>query len=127
MPGSRAPTCSCWADSVAAQRRPLAPSRCSAPNEQKRVLALVLLLIFLASAGVSWAAGVNLSDYTGALAERLHVDAALGGVILLAVATNLPEIAIAISAALSGHVEVAVGTCSAASRAQPPLNPDLLG
>ena len=70
---------------------------------------LVLLLIFLVSAGVIWAAGIKLSNNTDVLAERLHLGAALGGVILLAVATNLPEIAITVSAALSGHLEVAVG------------------
>lgn len=51
---------------------------------------LALLAIFLASAGVTWAAGIQLSDYTDVLAERLHLGAALGGTILLAVATNLP-------------------------------------
>ncbi len=71
--------------------------------------AFAVLLIFLASAGVIWAAGVQLSDYTDVLAERLHLGAALGGVVLLSVATNLPELAITVSASLSGHVEVAVG------------------
>lgn len=70
---------------------------------------LVLLLIFLASAAVIWGAGIELSTYTDVLAERLHLGAALGGVILLAIATNLPEIAITTSAAISGHVEIAVG------------------
>jgi cation:H+ antiporter len=70
---------------------------------------LVLLLIFLVSAAVIWVAGIKLSDYTDVLAERLHLGTALGGVVLLAVATNLPEIAITVSASLSGHVEVAVG------------------
>jgi len=70
---------------------------------------LVLLLIFIGSAVVIWLAGIRLSDYTDVLAERLHLGDALGGVVLLAVATNLPEIAITVSAALSGHVEVAVG------------------
>jgi cation:H+ antiporter len=70
---------------------------------------LVLLVIFLASAVVIWVAGIQLSDYTDVLAERLHLGAALGGVILLALATNLPEIAITVSAAASGQLEIAVG------------------
>lgn len=68
-----------------------------------------LLAIFVASAVVIWLAGIKLSDYTDVLAERLHLGAALGGTVLLSVATNLPEIAITVSAAISGHVEVAVG------------------
>lgn len=70
---------------------------------------LVLLVIFLASALVIWLAGIRLSNYTDVLAERLHLGAALGGIVILGVATNLPEIAITVTAALSGHVEIAVG------------------
>src|ERR687883_2114755 len=70
---------------------------------------LVLLAIFLASAVAIWVAGIQLSDYTDVLAERLHLGAALGGVILLAIATNLPEIAITASAALAHQLDVAVG------------------
>src|SRR3569623_2059286 len=70
---------------------------------------LVLLAIFLLSAVVIWVAGIQLSDYTDVLAERLHLGTALGGLALLAIATNLPEIAITVSAAASGDVEVAVG------------------
>lgn len=46
------------------------------------------LLIFIVSAGIIWIAGKYLSDSTDVLAERLHLGQALGGLILLAVATN---------------------------------------
>src|SRR4051812_21389425 len=66
-------------------------------------------LIFVAAAVAIWVAGIQLSNHTDVLATRLHLGAALGGLILLAVATNLPEIAIVASAALSGSTGVAVG------------------
>jgi cation:H+ antiporter len=66
------------------------------------------LLIFVGSAVVIWVAGISLSNYTDILADRLHLGLALGGLILLAVATNLPEIAITYSAAASGKLDVAV-------------------
>jgi cation:H+ antiporter len=69
----------------------------------------VLLAIFLGSAAVIWVSGVKLSDTTDVLAARLHLGSALGGLIMLAIATNLPEIAITVSAALSHHLDVAVG------------------
>lgn len=70
---------------------------------------LVLFAIFAASAAVIWFAGVKLADTTAILASRLHLGKAIGGVIVLAIATNLPEIAITVSAALSGNLGVAVG------------------
>ena len=66
------------------------------------------LVVFVASAAVIWIAGIYLSRYTDVLADRLHLGQALGGLILLAVATNLPEIAITYSAAASGQLDVAV-------------------
>jgi cation:H+ antiporter len=56
-----------------------------------------------------WIAGIALSNQTDVLSTRLHLGAALGGVILLAVATNLPELVITVTAAASGDVGVAVG------------------
>jgi cation:H+ antiporter len=73
-------------------------------------LSLVFLLgIFTMSAAAIWIAGVKLSDTTDVLSTRLGLGEALGGVILLAIATNLPEIAITASAAWSGNLGVAVG------------------
>ncbi len=69
----------------------------------------LLGLIFLGSAGAIWAAGVRLSDTVDVLDERLHLGAALGGIVLLAIATNLPEIAITATAALSHNIGVAIG------------------
>ena len=69
----------------------------------------LLLVVFAAAAGVIWVAGVQLSNQTDVLATRLHLGTALGGLVLLAVATNLPEIAITVSAAMSGNLDVAVG------------------
>ncbi len=66
------------------------------------------LVIFLGCAATIWVAGIFLSNNTDILAERLHLGQALGGLILLAVATNLPEIAITYSAAASGQLDVAV-------------------
>ena len=70
---------------------------------------LVLLLIFAGAAAVIWVAGIQLSRQTDVLDDRLHLGSALGGLILLAMATNLPEIAITVSAAASNNIGVAVG------------------
>lgn len=69
----------------------------------------LLALIFVAGAAVIWVAGIQLSKTTDVLDAKLHLGSALGGLIVLAVATNLPEIAITVSAALSGNIEVAAG------------------
>ena len=68
-----------------------------------------LLAIFVAGAAVIWIAGIHLSRSTDVLDDRLHLGSALGGLIVLAVATNLPEIVITVTAAVSGSVEIAVG------------------
>lgn len=69
----------------------------------------VLLLIFAASAGAVWVAGTRLSKATDVLADRFGLGEALGGLMVLAIVTNLPEIAITISAALGNKLDLAVG------------------
>lgn len=69
----------------------------------------LLVLVFVAGAGATWLAGIFLSRTTDSLDRRLGLGDALGGLILLAVAGTLPEIAIVASATLGGHLELAVG------------------
>ena len=69
----------------------------------------MLVVIFVAAAGAIWLAGVKLSDTTDVLSTRLGMGEALGGLILLALATNLPEIAITASAALAHNLGIAIG------------------
>ena len=68
-----------------------------------------VLVIFLAAAVAVWIAGIKLSNTTDVLSTRLGLGEALGGLILLSVATNLPEIAITATAALAHNLEIAVG------------------
>ena len=68
----------------------------------------VLMATFAVAAGVIWWAGIKLSDTTDVLAHRLGLGDALGGIILLAIATNLPEIAITASAAWRDDLGVAI-------------------
>ncbi|MDQ3871949.1 MAG: sodium:calcium antiporter [Chloroflexota bacterium] len=69
----------------------------------------ISLAVFAGAAVVVWMAGVRLSKTTDVLSERLGLGESLGGMILLAITTNLPEIAITGSAAVSGDVGLAVG------------------
>jgi cation:H+ antiporter len=73
-------------------------------------LASPLLVVVFAAGGVAtWAAGVVLSKATDALDARLGLGEELGGILLLAVAGTLPEVAITISAAAQGNLGLAAG------------------
>ncbi|MDX6479653.1 MAG: cation:H+ antiporter [Gaiellaceae bacterium] len=69
----------------------------------------LLLLIFLGGAGATWAAGTMLSKTTDALDARLGLGQDIGGLIFLSLAGSLPEVAITVSAAAQGNLELAAG------------------
>ncbi len=65
--------------------------------------------MFIAAAVATWIAGTRLSQATDTIDRAYDLGEALGGVILLAVAGTLPELAITVSAAASGHLDLAAG------------------
>ncbi len=69
----------------------------------------LLVVIFVAGGVATWIAGTFLSKATDSLDNRFGLGEALGGLILLAITGTLPEIAITSSAALAGHLDLAVG------------------
>lgn len=69
----------------------------------------LLVLVFVGGAVAVWVAGVALAKTTNALDARLGLGEELGGLLLLAVAGSLPEIAITVSAAVQGHLDIAAG------------------
>lgn len=69
----------------------------------------VLILIFLGAAAIVWIAGIHLSGTTDILSSRWGLGEALGGLIMLAIVTNLPEIAITVSGALNDKLGLVTG------------------
>ena len=69
----------------------------------------ILLFIFGVCAVVIWFAGIKLSETADILTTHFGLGEALGGMILLAIVTNLPEIAITVSAALQNNLDLAIG------------------
>ena len=68
---------------------------------------LWLVVLFLCSSAIIWLAGVKISLATDTLSKYFNFGEAIGGVIFLAIVTNLPEIAITTIAAYNGHLEIA--------------------
>lgn len=82
------------------------------PNSDVRMSSFAtpwLAVIFAAGACATWLAGINLSKATDALDARLGLGEELGGILLLAVAGSLPELAITVSAAAQGDLGLAAG------------------
>ena len=69
----------------------------------------VIALVFAVAVVATWLAGTRLSTSTDEIDRRFGLGDALGGVVLLAVAGSLPELAITVSAAASGNLDLAAG------------------
>ena len=95
----------------------------------------LVVLVFVLGAAATWSAGISLSKTTDALDARLSLGDAIGGIVLLAIAGSLPELAITVSAAARGNLGLAAGNliggiamqtmvlviCDAALRGEKPL------
>ena len=68
-----------------------------------------LLLIFGGAAIATWMAGVWLAKATDVLDDRFGLGETIGGMVLLSITGSLPELAITITAAGSGHLDIAAG------------------
>src|SRR3954447_18007347 len=109
---SAAPCASVHSTRRCAWPRPPGRSRRRSAEQTRRLTSLatpLLLLVFAAGAGVTWVAGVALSKTTDVLDARLGLGEELGGLLLLAIAGSLPEVAITVSAAASGNLGLAAG------------------
>ncbi|MDR2212064.1 MAG: hypothetical protein LBE21_00350 [Pseudomonadales bacterium] len=69
----------------------------------------VWILIFALATSAIWRTGVILVDATDLIDARWNLGEAVGGAVLLAIVTNLPEVAIMVSASLRGDTSVVVG------------------
>jgi cation:H+ antiporter len=69
----------------------------------------LLVAVFVVAAAATWVAGNALSKTTDALDFRLNLGEELGGLLLLSVAGSLPELAITVSAAAAGNLDLAAG------------------
>ena len=69
----------------------------------------LVIVLFAAAAAATWVAGITLSSTTDELDHRLRLGDAVGGMVLLAVAGSLPEIAITVTAAAAGNLGLAAG------------------
>jgi cation:H+ antiporter len=79
---------------------------------------LALFAIFLFSAAVVLLSGRPLANTTATLSRRYGLGQALGGMLILAVVTDLPELAIIVSASIRGDLSLAVGNVLGGTAAQ---------
>lgn len=65
--------------------------------------------LFVAASAVVWLAGTRLATYADIIAEHTGIGEAFAGLILLALATSLPELTTTITASVYGNASLAAG------------------
>ncbi|TDG35581.1 sodium:calcium antiporter [Pedobacter changchengzhani] len=65
--------------------------------------------IFLVSVILLWIFSSKLSNVVNFIDDQFKLGSSFGGTIILSIVTNLPEIAITVSGAMSGNIDLAVG------------------
>lgn len=70
---------------------------------------LNLFMLFLFSSFCIWISGVKITQITDVIDNQFGLGQRFGGLILLAIVTNLPEIAIVIGAGITNHMAIAIG------------------
>ncbi|MFB5661882.1 sodium:calcium antiporter [Alteribacillus sp. HJP-4] len=72
-------------------------------------MALISISIFIAAAIISVFAAIKLSKYADIISKETKMGGMLAGMLLLAVATSLPELTASISAGVIGSPDIAIG------------------
>ena len=67
------------------------------------------IIIFVVSVILLWIFSGKLSNVVDFIDDQFNLGSSFGGTIILSIVTNLPEIAITISGAIRGNVDLAVG------------------
>jgi len=68
------------------------------------------IVVFILAAAVTWYAGIWLARAVDAIDTRFDLGSAFGGLLLLGIATSLPEIAVAVTAAIQHQYGIIIGT-----------------
>lgn len=68
----------------------------------------LLIALFMIASGAIWVAGIKITKATDFIASHFKLGEAFGGMVFLAIVTNLPEIAITVVAAYNHNMDMAI-------------------
>ncbi len=78
------------------------------PITMENYSSLILIFLFIASSAIIWIAGTRITNATDYIATHFKLGEAFGGLVFLAIVTNLPEIAITVVAATNNAMDMAI-------------------